>query len=376
MRLMFCPHAYAPSIGGAQAYTRGLAEGMVRRGHEVHVVVADIDDPEAFYELGHRSLGIPTETLAGVAVHRIPMVTMGYRWGRAAKPARGLRSARFRFRKNLEATVQRLRPDCVVTLPHLFPNVEDVFALRSGAPWRVVYVPMLHEDDSHWSIPPVSAAVAAADGVVALTAYEHDRLLAAYGANPEHTGVVAPGVELPITRSDDARSDYVLFLGRRTASKRIDVLVAAMAIVHESHPGVRLVIAGPPPAVDQIDLRRSGVEIVDAPDDRIRRQLLRGARVVVSASTVESFGIVTLEAWAHATPVVVVDTPVSRSVVRSGVDGVLAGSDAAGLARGIVAVLDDPARAAAMGRAGRERAAREFTWDVSSAALDRIIAPL
>lgn len=34
-----------------------------------------------------------------------------------------------------------------------------------------------------------------------------------------------------------------------------------------------------------------------------------------------------------------------------------------GLADGVNAVIADPAKAAAMGRAGRERAATEFSWD-------------
>jgi glycosyltransferase involved in cell wall biosynthesis len=80
-----------------------------------------------------------------------------------------------------------------------------------------------------------------------------------------------------------------------------------------------------------------------------------------------------MEAWAHGAPVVAVDTPVARSIVRPGVDGLLTGPDPDGLASAVGALLDDPDRAAAMGGAGRDRVAREFTWAGSAEAFDRLM---
>ena len=57
-------------------------------------------------------------------------------------------------------------------------------------------------------------------------------------------------------------------------------------------------------------------------------------------------------------------------VVEDGVTGTLVPYNAtypegfeAGLAEAVNALIEDPARAAAMGRAGRQRAVREFAWD-------------
>ena len=80
MRVVFSLHAYAPSIGGAERYAQGLAEGLAELGHEVHVVVANIDDPEAFYELGHEAVG-PAEEMIGawqsIGFHTAIWVTAG-----------------------------------------------------------------------------------------------------------------------------------------------------------------------------------------------------------------------------------------------------------------------------------------------------------
>ena len=93
MRVAFSVHAYSPSIGGAERYAQGLAEGLAALGHEVHVVTADVDDPEAFYELGHETIGPAEEVIDGVTVHRVPYGNLaiggwdGF-WGRSASFAR------------------------------------------------------------------------------------------------------------------------------------------------------------------------------------------------------------------------------------------------------------------------------------------------
>jgi phosphatidylinositol alpha-mannosyltransferase len=75
----------------------------------------------------------------------------------------------------------------------------------------------------------------------------------------------------------------------------------------------------------------------------------------------ESFGIVLTEAMAAGTPVVASDLDAFRLVLDDGKAGVLvrAGSPNA-LSAAIAALLDDPARRAALAAAGRRRAA---IWD-------------
>ena len=378
MRVVFSPHAYSPSIGGAERYAQGLAEGLVKLGHEVHVLVADVDDPEAFYELAHRGVGRAEETIGGVDVHRISYIGFDYRlMGRLRGADRVLRSSTERFKTRLGHRLANLAPDVVVALPHLFPNVEEVIRLRAGASCKLIYVPMLHEDDPYWSVDRVSRSVARSDGVIALTDHERGRLLKSYGAVPDRVAVIPPGVGLGDENGGE-RDPVVLFVGRRTASKRLDVLYQAMQTVWEDHPGVLLILAGSPPGVG-IDpaIWMAGdprVKVVDRPSEPDKDRLLGQARVVVSPSLTESFGITTLEAWAQGTPVVVTDSPVNRSVVRHGEDGVVAsGHEPDDLAVALSRLLGSPEQAREMGRAGRERVRAEFNWSKSAAALDELM---
>lgn len=376
MRIVFAPHAYAPAIGGAERYTQGLAEALAQLGHEVHVVAPDVLNAEAFYEIGHARVGVSEEVMRGVTIRRLPFMTLRYRmssrFGRPGSPEalRAVRSGIERYRAALAGAVHELDPDVVVTLPHRFPNVDAAARARIEAGWRLVYAPLLHESDPSWSIEHIAEIVAAADGVIALTSYERDRLVEGYGARGERTAIVPPGVDLPIRSPGHAREPIVLFLGRRSASKRLDALYVAMQTVWEAHPETQLVVAGSRHSIESdpadafVDDPR--VRVIDDVSDQEKAQLLEKALALVSPSVTESFGITTLEAWSHGLPVVAVDTPIARSVIRPGVDGLLVDADPEAMATGINAVIADRGRGAAMGAAGRLRAGAEFTWRASA----------
>jgi glycosyltransferase involved in cell wall biosynthesis len=222
-------------------------------------------------------------------------------------------------------------------------------------------------------------AVTAADGILALTDHERNRLIESYGARASSTEVISPGVDIGDDVDSKVHDPTVLFVGRRTPSKRLDVLYEAMQSVWQEFPEVVLVLAGSPPGIGAdpaiwmaADQR---VKVVNTPNDQEKDRLLAKARVVVSPSLTESFGITTLEAWAQGTPVVVTDSPVNRSVVQDGVDGLVAGGPEAGhLAEVLARLLGEPTRARAMGLAGRERVERDFTWAGSAALLGELIA--
>jgi phosphatidylinositol alpha-1,6-mannosyltransferase len=76
----------------------------------------------------------------------------------------------------------------------------------------------------------------------------------------------------------------------------------------------------------------------------------------------EGLGLVFLEAAACGLPVLAGDSGGSPETVVPGVTGYVA-ADQAALEEGLRLLLDDPARAREMGRAGRERVLAEYTWE-------------
>jgi len=105
-------------------------------------------------------------------------------------------------------------------------------------------------------------------------------------------------------------------------------------------------------------------------------QILSRATVFACPSIYEPLGIVNLEAMACETAVVASATGGIVEVVEAGSTGLLVPMElregtlepqdpegfVRGLADGLNALVRDPERADAMGRAGRERAVRHFAW--------------
>lgn len=99
----------------------------------------------------------------------------------------------------------------------------------------------------------------------------------------------------------------------------------------------------------------------DVPD---ARPLFAGFDAVVSASDAEGLPNVILEAAANGLPVVATDAGGTNEVIADGLSGILVPvNDEAGLADGIVRVLDDPALGERLGRAARSDVEHAFGID-------------
>ncbi len=229
-----------------------------------------------------------------------------------------------------------------------------------------------------------------ADAVVAVSRGMRADVLEVYpDLDPAKVVVVGNGVDAqayrPVESPDVVRSlgvdpdrPYALFVGRITRQKGLMHLLAA---AEQLPPEAGLVLcagAADTPAeraqvadaVTELQSRRSGVIWIEAmlPREQLV-PLITGATVFVVPSVYEPLGIVNLEAAACGTAVVASAVGGIPEVVDDGRTGLLVPYDAddpaafaAGLAARMSELLADPDRAAAMGRAGRERVLAEFGW--------------
>ena len=179
----------------------------------------------------------------------------------------------------------------------------------------------------------------------------------------------------------------VTYVGRITRQKGLPLLLRAAASLP---PEVQLVLLAGAPDTPEIaaevqglaaELRASRGAVVWVQEMLPKHeviQVLTHSTVFVCPSIYEPMGIVNLEAMACETAVVATATGGIPEVVVDGETGVLVpieqATDGTGtpldpdryvadLARAINELLADPDRAAAMGRAGRQRAVDHFSWD-------------
>ncbi|HUT35991.1 MAG TPA: glycosyltransferase family 4 protein [Planctomycetota bacterium] len=99
--------------------------------------------------------------------------------------------------------------------------------------------------------------------------------------------------------------------------------------------------------------------------------------VVVNCSQNEPFGRVLIEAMACRRPIAAFRSGAVPEIVEDGATGVLAPfGDTAALAEAVLGLVGDPARAQALGEAGRHRVAARFTLAASTAGIESVYAEL
>lgn len=163
----------------------------------------------------------------------------------------------------------------------------------------------------------------------------------------------------------------LLWVGFPAAFKNVDLLLAAYALVRRGHPSARLVLAGDFSTRPEF-VRRAQAESaifagrVDYADLPAYYQL---ATIYVHSSRYEGVARVLMEALAAGTPIVSTDHLGADEVVRHGESGLLTAHTPEALAAAIGALLDDPARARAMGAAGQRDALERFDY---ARGLDRV----
>ncbi len=386
MKILHVPHAYFPVVGGTENNCRRFSEVLASKGHDVRVVTTDVGAVEGYYKFGIPRVDRPNEMICGVSVTRLPFSNIFYRLGGWAEAylrpaALGTRVAgrtmaflRRRLADMITHQIVQIRPDVVMTMPHLVVNVEAVLAARQQIQFPLVMVPMLHEHDPNWNPKQMADALRLADAVVALTAYERDRLSAAYAVPREKIFLASVGIDV-----DDAfvpqesRDKRVVFLGRKVRSKGIVDLIEAMEIVWTRFPDTELSIAGVSTSetaeIDQQiaalpDLRRKRINNIGTVSETKKAELLRSACCLVLPSKIESFGMVILDAWAQATPVITWDLPVFRSIVEDRRTGLLVDVSGGPRAMGeaILRVLRDSEAAIQMGLTGRRQVQKSYSW--------------
>jgi glycosyltransferase involved in cell wall biosynthesis len=164
----------------------------------------------------------------------------------------------------------------------------------------------------------------------------------------------------------------VLYAGRLTPSKGVDVLLTAWDRYTAANPmgRLRLVIAGSGPLEECVAAwasSRTSVEITGLLSRHECATLTASARAVIVPSTwEEGFGLIAVEAMAAGVPPVASARGAFPELIEHGVDGVLFDArDADGLARIFAEIDEFPERYASYGRAARRTYERRFNPDTN-----------
>ncbi len=214
--------------------------------------------------------------------------------------------------------------------------------------------------------------------VVLSPSHASDERLARLGIAPERIGRWDRGVDLarfdPGLRTPGilpAGAINVLYAGRLTSEKGIELLADAFLSACWRDPRLHLALAGGGPEEDRLRERLGEhVTFLGWLDGEALARAYASADVFLFPSHTDTFGQVILEAQASGLPVVAVAEGGPLSLITGGETGVLAPADADALADALLSLLAVPLRAERIRRAALA-AVRGRTWE---AALEQLAA--
>jgi phosphatidylinositol alpha-1,6-mannosyltransferase len=203
--------------------------------------------------------------------------------------------------------------------------------------------------------------------------------------------VFHPDVDGAVVRKRHGLGDrpVIVCVSRLVPRKGQDMLIRALPGVRRRVPGAALLLVSGGPyraklarlaraqGVEQDVLFTGSVPWAELPEHYAAGNVYAmPCRTRAAGLDVEGLGIVYLEASATGLPVVGGDSGGAPDAVREGETGyVVGGRDLEALTARLVDLLSDPARARAMGAAGRAWVESEWRWETQAARMAHLLDP-
>ncbi|MFT3797697.1 glycosyltransferase [Microbacterium sp.] len=329
LTVVIAADTFAPDVNGAARFAERLAAGLAGRGHDVHVMTPSVT---------HIAHGTFRETIEGqtITVHRPP----GWRW----YPHDWLRFVLPWMAKHYSRRVlDEVPADVVHSQSHIIlGRALTRVAHRRGIPVVATNHVMAENVIDFTTLPPLLDKVA-----LKLAWDDAKRTFDMSRAVTTPTGKAAEFLEstidihgvIPISCGIDKRNytpdltprarSRVLFVGRLTTEKHIDVTLQAVAKLAPELPDITFDIVGGGDQrrnLEQLAQRlgiRDRVTFHGRVDEAQLRAAYTRADVFAIASIAELQSIATMEAMASGLPVVGADAVALPHLVNDGVNGYL-----------------------------------------------------
>ncbi|QZT65317.1 glycosyltransferase family 4 protein [Mycolicibacterium austroafricanum] len=376
-RILLVTNDYPPRRGGIQAYLEALVDHLVASGEHSLTVYAPKWKGAEDYDSVAAATGYEVVRHPGTLM--VPEPTVALRMRRLIRE-RGIDTVWF----GAAAPLALLAP-----------------LARAAGARRVIA--STHGHEVGWSMLPLARTALRrigndTDVVTFISAYTRGRFASAFGPHAalEH---VPPGVDTDRFVPDEVaraelRARYrlgerpvVVCVSRLVPRKGQDMLIRALPAIRQRVPGAALVIVGGGPyrtalhrlahtfGVAEDVVFTDGVPGEELPAHHAMADVFAmPCRTRGSGLDVEGLGIVYLEASSTGVPVVAGRSGGAPETVVDGETGVVVdGWDVGAIAAAVGDLLADPARAAAMGAAGRQAVLDNWRWSRQAEKLARLL---
>lgn len=307
MRIVYVTPFYYRVIGGVEEVARRIAEYMASKGHNVHVLTCNRLRADGKCSLPRK------ETINNVEVTR---VKPNFIWSYGT------------YSSEVPKVLEELRPDLVHVHAWRHPHIFQVAKLKKKLKFKAVihtHAPF-HKLNQlglttwlyHKTVDQTRRGVLREyDAVVALTPHEKNLLVEKLGVKSERITTIPNGIDDEIsnvninTAENETmnKNPMILYVGRVSRSKNVDLLVKAMRILARERVA-KLVLAGPDEnLVAKLKgySKKYGIDFhyKGQVSDVEKYKLYSECTIFAHPAVYEPFGITLLEAQAFRKPCVI-----------------------------------------------------------------------
>ena len=327
LKVLIGADTFAPDVNGAARFAERLASGLVARGHEVHIVAPAASSKH----------GTWTEEYEGqtVTAHRL----YSWRW----YPHDWLRFAiPWRIKQNSARILDDVKPDVVHFQSHIVVgrglSVEAekrgirIIGTNHFMPENMLEFTLLPKWIQEWAIGLAWKAArrtfGRAEAVTTPTRKAADFLEKFTGLRGVHA--ISCGIDAHNYTPDFSprTENRILFVGRVTGEKQIDVLLKAISLLPASLDAKLEIVGGGDQfknlqhLADQLGIAGRVTFSGYVTDEQLRQAYTR-ATIFAMPSIAELQSIATMEAMASALPVVAANAMALPHLVHDGENGYL-----------------------------------------------------
>jgi glycosyltransferase involved in cell wall biosynthesis len=345
LRIIIAGDTFPPDVNGAANFTERLAVGLAQRGHQVHIIAPAPTRRHGTFQEEHGGVTLTVHRLRST---RWPL----HDWLRFATP--------WMVQHNTRPIVDSFKPDVVHIQAHVVIG-RGLTKIAHARGIRIIATNHFMPENLIEHTPPMPKKLLAwivkkawqdAANTYKLVQEITTPTRKAAGYLQKATGItgvyaISCGIDATAytARLDRPATNRIVFVGRVTAEKNIDVLLRAMTKLDPSL-GATLTIVGGGDLLAKlkqttIDLGLAErVTFAGYLSDEELRHTLTAATVFAMPSTAELQSIASLEAMASGLPIVVADAMALPHLVEDGENGYLfTPGDVDDLAAKLTAVL-------------------------------------
>lgn len=350
--------------GGGEAHAFFLSRELVKRGHEVRMITG-------------RWKGTPKrETIDGIEFMRYGSYSPWFK-GSLVVSLKNIAVNTISCFKTLDKAIRIDRPDFIIApvsfaLPSAFllarahkipliAEVHDVYKIplyleHYGKDYGLLVYPGLLYIWLYNNLPKYADFVETAS-----TQYVGDLLAKEFRVPREKICVTGNGLEIEKYRYSADKQQLIVVLGRLVSYKRVDKAIEIFKKVRERISNAKLVIIGDGPDRERLTQLAEGekIEFMGFIPEEEKLMMLQRAKILLTCSEFEGFGIVPIEAFACGAFPIVSDIPTHREVI--GKHGFIFRSTSEAVQR-ILDLLSDEKTREKLAREGRKFVEVTYTW--------------